>query len=313
MPRHKLVGTYQEDAEQAVKDTHAAIFNRDSYYSGELPLGTTWAIVASVNRDSDILEQSNYETIKADLESHYGDEVAEERFNHWAVGWVDYLVVHMLNDVGVVTPVGRAALDWKYKLDDYPVADEEDFSRREYEATVEYLTSEVGPDRAERVFSWLSHHGKETSPDSLHHKDVEAAVAAIVAEDLAKAVPPAVATVLREWIEGQGDDVDDADDLNNAINLFRELQTAYGLSERDAIKLFQYVLENPECAEQQWVVCNLADRRYTDMLVERLGLLPEDTKTLPMFPDLKGLECLDCRGRKGHETCWVRGNTRRRR
>lgn len=74
---------YQKLAEEAVKETAGL---RDFAYTGEVDLGRTWAITFSVNRDSDLLGQSNYQTIKDGLEKQFPKDVSDERFNNWAVG-----------------------------------------------------------------------------------------------------------------------------------------------------------------------------------------------------------------------------------
>jgi hypothetical protein len=50
-----------------------------------------------------------------------------------------------------------AVLEWKEKLDDYPVADDEDFSDREYKATIENIENEgsITEGEAQKVFTWL--------------------------------------------------------------------------------------------------------------------------------------------------------------
>lgn len=75
---------YQTEAEQSVKDT-ANI--RDFAYSGDLPLGKTWAFTISKHRDSTLLEESNYDIIQEDLEKRFPGDVEEVRASHWAVGW----------------------------------------------------------------------------------------------------------------------------------------------------------------------------------------------------------------------------------
>lgn len=152
-----MAADYQKLAEEAVKETAGL---KDFSYSGEVDLGGTWAITFSVNRDSGILEQSNYATIKGDLEKRFPKDVSDERFNHWAVGWVDHLLVRMLDKQGKVTKAGIASLEWQERLESYPVVDEEDYSRMELEATFENIKFEGGldEDTAQKVYDWLSEH-----------------------------------------------------------------------------------------------------------------------------------------------------------
>ena len=85
-----------------------------------------WCIAASVHRDSDALERSNWHTLTADIlgmreESGNEDMLADagvERTSHFLVGWVDYLLVRP------GTPQAARALEWRHRLELCPVADE---------------------------------------------------------------------------------------------------------------------------------------------------------------------------------------------
>lgn len=85
-----------------------------------------WCVAATVHRDSDTLERSNWHTVTADIlgmrdESEDEDMLADaaiERMSHFLVGWVEYLLVRP------ETPQAARALEWRQKLAVYPVADE---------------------------------------------------------------------------------------------------------------------------------------------------------------------------------------------
>jgi hypothetical protein len=125
--------------------------------------------VLSQHRDSDVLQRSNYEVISRDLLDRFPDDVRTTVSNHWAVGWVESLHVRIYKESinleeiepgkfyghDSYTDAFIAAMEWKEKLDDYPVADEEDWSRREYEELIEYLEQEVGSEHAEALARWL--------------------------------------------------------------------------------------------------------------------------------------------------------------
>lgn len=156
----------QKEAEQLVDDSG----NIPNFaYFGELDLGKTWAYVMSVHRDSGLLDQSNHEAVKEDLRSRFPNDVADEESSHWAVGWIRHLAVRMLDRRGCVTPAGAAAVKWLSDLRDYPVADEEDYLRRESEATHENIKSEGGitDDEAWAVEDWLSNN----NPGSIENRD----------------------------------------------------------------------------------------------------------------------------------------------
>ena len=103
-----------------------------------------WAIVYTHNRDSGLLDQSNADAIdKALAPFAEGDnpDVRAEHHGHWACGWIDGYAIRVYRN-GQITEAFRAFHELAARLADYPVLDEEDFSRREYEATLENLRSE---------------------------------------------------------------------------------------------------------------------------------------------------------------------------
>jgi len=129
-----------------------------------------WAIVYTHNRDSDLLDQSNADAIDEALAPFAdGDsaDVRAEHHGHWACGWIDGYAIRVYRN-GQITEAFRTYHELAARLADYPVLDEEDFSRREYEATLENLVSEgfdsdcFAPpeDWAGEVFSWLWDHNQ---------------------------------------------------------------------------------------------------------------------------------------------------------
>ena len=156
---------YQAEAEQAVRETAGPT---DFIYRGKVDLGRTWAITFSKSRDSGLRELSNYAAIKEDLEKRFPKDVSDERFSHFAVGWVDQLLVRMLDKKGKVTKAGIAALEWKDRLQDYPVADDEDYSRRQFEATIDNIKFEGGldEDTAQKVYDWLWENNQRALEDT---------------------------------------------------------------------------------------------------------------------------------------------------
>lgn len=98
-------------------------------------------IIYSRNRDSDILELSNYDTIVKELEFQ-GVVFIEERFNHWLCGWVDVILVHEQyeNDL-------KSIEQYLSQLEDYPLLDEDDYCRREDEE-LEEIYHEIYPDHS---------------------------------------------------------------------------------------------------------------------------------------------------------------------
>lgn len=134
--------------------------SRDCSYRNQA-IGTSQAIMLSVNRDSSALARSNWRVIVADMQKRFGDEsdldnVASgwhiERFGHWACGWIDYLLIDVystsvpepgLSDPQTTEPFD-VMVDWLVALDDYPIANEDDYSQLESEELYDYLSSEIG-------------------------------------------------------------------------------------------------------------------------------------------------------------------------
>jgi hypothetical protein len=85
------------------------------------------------HRDSDCLTESNWRVaIKKlggetyDSEEDTGD-VSIVRFGHWAVGWVEHILVRPNS------PAHNIAIKLEEKLNDYPILDDDDFSNLEDE------------------------------------------------------------------------------------------------------------------------------------------------------------------------------------
>jgi hypothetical protein len=128
-----------------------------------------WSIIYTHNRDSGLLDQSNADAIAEALEPFTGGDhpdIVTETHDHWAVGHVDGFSIRVYRD-GEITDAFRTYHDLMEQLDGYPVLDEEDYSRREYEATCENIADAAWrvkheytlPDGWEgAVCSWLSDH-----------------------------------------------------------------------------------------------------------------------------------------------------------
>lgn len=111
-------------------------------------LGATWEGWFSAgfgqSRDSDALESSNFQTAfdelktlatelsveSDDIPGRFDEETSVRivREGHWAVGWVEWIAIHSSN----VAALTRAR-ELCERANDYPVLDEEDWSRREDE------------------------------------------------------------------------------------------------------------------------------------------------------------------------------------
>lgn len=93
-----------------------------------------WLVVPVIlTRDSDILEESNFAAATKTLQETgpEGEDWENHRFGHWGCGWLEILIVRP------ETKAAEMAEEMEAALSDYPVLDDDDYSRREWEATYE--------------------------------------------------------------------------------------------------------------------------------------------------------------------------------
>lgn len=93
--------------------------------------GAEWSeyfVFLGRNRDSDDLTESNFECglIAIGGES---ETVKVVRESHWACGWIEWIAIHESDVAALAT--AREIIDG---LNAYPVINEDDWSRREYES-----------------------------------------------------------------------------------------------------------------------------------------------------------------------------------
>lgn len=87
-----------------------------------------WLVLpTSRTRDSDELAESNFATALEILGGE-GEDVEVHRFGHWGPGWFEIIIVRPDTDAAA------EAASIECALADYPVLDDEDYSRREWEA-----------------------------------------------------------------------------------------------------------------------------------------------------------------------------------
>jgi hypothetical protein len=130
-----------------------------------------WAILYTHHRDSGLLDLSNAAAISKALEPFTDTDdpdVVFESHNHWAVGHIDGMSIRVYRD-GQITEAFQAYHELAERLDSYPVLNEEDYSRREYDATLENIADAAWrlkheydlPDGWEaEVFSWFWDHNQ---------------------------------------------------------------------------------------------------------------------------------------------------------
>lgn len=103
-------------------------------------MGTDYSdhyVVYSHHRDSDMVNQSNYESIKGYLDDHNA-KYSEIRFNDWLVGWFESIMIRddRIDDL-------RTADQYIGQLEDYPLLDEDDYLNRRYERTLEIYRYDI--------------------------------------------------------------------------------------------------------------------------------------------------------------------------
>jgi len=130
-----------------------------------------WMIWYTSHRDAGLLEQSNEQAINKRLKpfSECDDpDLVFERHSSWLVGFIDGFSIRVFKADGTITPVFEEFCQIKAELDAYPILDESDYSKREYEATLENYRSELWRLRYElpegweaEVYSWFNDNGQE--------------------------------------------------------------------------------------------------------------------------------------------------------
>lgn len=136
----------KDNAELYLSDTRKAL-SRDVFYENQR-LGVDQAIMFSTHRDAETLDRSNWETLLKRFNAEFGAEDEStwhiERFNHWAVGYVEYLIVTVYNvDTHETSQPFNFMVDQLAYMDDYIVLDEDHLSQLESDELYEYVESEI--------------------------------------------------------------------------------------------------------------------------------------------------------------------------
>jgi len=130
-----------------------------------------WAIFYTSGRDAVILDRSNHAEIAKRLSSFAeadDPDVVAESHSHWAVGFLDGFSIRVYGKDGSITTAFREFCRIKEKLADYPILNEQDYSEREYTATLENYRSEMWAIAKElpegwesELYSWFSDNGHD--------------------------------------------------------------------------------------------------------------------------------------------------------
>ena len=106
-----------------------------------LPDADDLALIYTHHRDSGLLDQSNTSVIDKALEPFVDAEDADviaEHHHHWLCGWIAGYSIRVFRN-GQITDAFKVYHELVEQMNQYPILDEEDFSRREYEATLENI------------------------------------------------------------------------------------------------------------------------------------------------------------------------------
>lgn len=119
-----------------------------------------WFLYTTSTRDTQsMLTISNEHCIKKSL-SQFKDDVIEMRCSHWGFGYVNSLAIRVYSN-GEITKAFIEFCSLMAALESYPVLDDSDYSKREYEAQLESIRdnctgySDLPEDWEEKVFGWL--------------------------------------------------------------------------------------------------------------------------------------------------------------
>jgi hypothetical protein len=149
-----------------------------SWHRGrELNDAENWTIIYTHNRDSGLLDQSNAAAIAEAMDTFTkgkNPDAVPEHHHHWACGWADGFSIRVYRGHRI-TRAFKAYHALAQRLAQYPLLDEDDFSRREYEATLANLPDAAWklkndyelPDNWEpAVYGWLSDNYPESIEDT---------------------------------------------------------------------------------------------------------------------------------------------------
>jgi hypothetical protein len=150
-------------AAKVMANNHAQF---DSFVWYEAPEDSeVWGIYYATSDTAPIYAASNYDTMVKRLQKHIdAGFIRAEAHSTWVGPWVEGFSIKVFDKPkGKITSAFRDLYEILCELEDYPVLDEDDWSRREWEAIQEFASSEIGrlvdvdvhPDAVSQVMEWL--------------------------------------------------------------------------------------------------------------------------------------------------------------
>lgn len=124
-----------------------------SWYGRDDNVDHTWGLYHYVNRDSDLLTQSNAAQILEIMAPYIKrGTVTEQRFNHWACGWIDALAIRVYTKSGKTTRAFETFYEDIYcALENYPVLDDEHYTLLEQNTAYDNIKSALQYDISSKV------------------------------------------------------------------------------------------------------------------------------------------------------------------
>jgi hypothetical protein len=156
-------------------------FNSFAWFrQSELDDPYNWMIINTTHRDAGLLQQSNAEAIEKEMEDYQNtDDIYKHSANHWAVGWVEGWEIRVFtdkNEMKVTEPFAKMC-KLNDAIEDYPILDESDYSEKEYDATMENISTacwgkakdedDLPDDWVCQMYGWFS----ENMPEAIESCD----------------------------------------------------------------------------------------------------------------------------------------------
>ena len=135
MPKQHIA--YEAMAKQ-LANNHASF--ESFMWSDEPSDAQNWCIVHTENRDSGLMQKANTKVIGKRMKRFVRDGTTrEQHFTHWLCGWVDGYAIRVYTPRNVITAAFKEWCRIITELENYPILDDDLYSRMEYDATIESL------------------------------------------------------------------------------------------------------------------------------------------------------------------------------